>query len=490
MMLRLLQELDAHAQAAPDAPAVQSVGCPPPLVLSRHQLCDRIGAITTTIRRLLPEGSTVLLCYPNRPEYVAAFLGVLSAEATVLPMAADSAAPEIESAARRSACAAAIVDAEPSSALQSLFRRSCTLPELSENAVVLFDPVWPPAARPGPALLLHSSGTTSQPKIVRRDGASLDAVSRNTIRACGFDQADHVLAAVPLCHSYGMEHGLLAPVGAGSCVQVCERFDLSTVIRELRDGKITILPGVPFMFEMLCQTSGLAFPTLRQVYSAGAPLPRTTFDAFQEKFGLCIGQVYGATEIGSVTFNNPKAATFNPASVGAPMDDVSIRILDADDPESSILLPVGEEGVIAIRAPSMLSGYLDGEQPPVIDGHFLTGDLGTRDTAGTLTVTGRLKLLIDIGGRKVNPLEVESVLSRHPDVGACVVVPMRLSETVQRLKAILTPAAPDVEVSVQAVRRFAREHLSAYKVPRVFEIRPSLPTSPAGKVLRRLVETP
>jgi long-chain acyl-CoA synthetase len=101
-----------------------------------------------------------------------------------------------------------------------------------------------------------------------------------------------------------------------------------------------------------------------------------------------------------------------------------------------------------------------------------------------------MKLLIDIGGRKVNPLEVESVLRRHPDVGSCVVLPVRLSDTVQRLKAIVTPVRPDVEISVSGLRQFVRSRLSGYKVPRVFEIRPSLPTSPAGKVLRRMVETP
>jgi acyl-CoA synthetase (AMP-forming)/AMP-acid ligase II len=137
----------------------------------------------------------------------------------------------------------------------------------------------------------------------------------------------------------------------------------------------------------------------------------------------------------------------------------------------------------------MLSGYASSEPAPLVHGHFLTGDIGMLDARGALTITGRLKLLIDVGGRKVNPAEVESVISSHPDVGSCVVVPIPVDQNVSRVKAILTPARPDIDVSVQNLRRFARERLSAYKVPRVFEVRATLPTSAIGKVLRHLVSS-
>jgi acyl-CoA synthetase (AMP-forming)/AMP-acid ligase II len=475
MTLRLLQDLESHARSAPDAPAVQSVGPGEPIQFTRGQLHDSVCKICEALCKLLA-GGTVLLHYPNRRQYIPAFLGVLAAECTLFPVAADAAEAEVISAARRSSAAAAIVDQTSAAALRGCFQLARPLPELSPDAILLSKPLWLPAAGESAALLLHSSGTTAEPKIVRRDGPSLDAVTRNTIRACGFGESDYVLAAVPLCHSYGLEHGLLTPIAAGSCVHVCEKFDLPSVVRELREGGITQLPGVPFMFEMLAKIEGVRFSNLRKVYSAGAPLPRATFEAFQKAFGLRIGQVYGATEIGSVTFNDPDRIDFNPESVGRPMDEVSIRILD--------------EGQVAVRAPSMLTSYVGELEMPFAEGYFLTGDLGEIDERGDLIITGRTKLLIDIGGRKVNPLEVESALRRHPDVGACVVLPIRLSETVQRLKAVVAPARPDVEISVNGLREFVRSQLSAYKVPRVFEIRPSLPTSPAGKVLRRLVETP
>jgi acyl-CoA synthetase (AMP-forming)/AMP-acid ligase II len=488
-MLRLLQQLEENARIAGDGTAVQSVGHEPSVRITRRQLCDQTLALAHALRHSTPRGRPIILNYPNRPEFIAAFLGVLAADGVLFPVAADASAPELTGAIQRSGAAAHIGDKNAIGAITHLFDRIDPLPQVSDTAVLLTGPRSPSVRHlEGPSLLLQSSGTTGEPKIVRRDGASLDAVTDNMIRACGFTASDHVLAVVPLCHSYGLEHGILAPIAAGTCVHVCEKFDLPAVLHELREGGVTIMPGVPFMFDTLCQTQGLTFPTLRRVYSAGGPLPFSTSEAFYKKFSLRIGQVYGSTEVGSVTFNNPDEPDFDPLCVGKPMDGVSIRILDRDNPKIATPLPRGAEGLVAIQSLSMLRGYVDGQEV-LVDGHFLTGDIGRVNESGSLTFSGRYKLLIDIGGRKVNPLEVEAVLSQHPAIGACVVVPIRLSETVQRLKAVVTPARPGIELSIQDLRKFAQERLSRYKVPRVFEVRPTLPTSPAGKVIRRLVES-
>ena len=486
-MLRLIEELRSHARSRPEAWAVSAPGDMASPVMTYGRLDERVNGLAATLNRDVPPGHRVILCSPNRPEYVAAFLGVLAAGRTLLALSADSAGPEAAAAAEQTSPGAAIVSRETAPLLRPFFRAVHPLPVLGEDAILLTGPISQAASLPGPALLLQSSGTTSRPRIVRRDGPALDAVAQSMAKGCGFTPADHVLAAVPLCHSYGMEHGILAPIFAGSCVHVMGKFDLPEVLASLRHRGITRLPGVPFMFDMLARADG-PFPALRCAYSAGGPLPRTTFDSFQQKFGIRLGQVYGATEIGSVTFSDPDAPGFNSASVGRPLEGVSIRILDADDPRIDRPLPPGAEGQVAIAATSMLSGYIDGQPAPLLDRHYLTGDLGTLDADGALTITGRLKLLIDVGGRKVNPAEVEEVLRQHPGVGACVVIPMRLSETVCRLKAIVTPRSHDVSIQPDMLRRFARERLSAYKVPRVFEVRDALPTSPSGKVLRRLVQ--
>ena len=484
-MLHVLQELEKHAHAMPASVAVRSVVGHGPNIVTHGQLHEQVVALAQSLKQCAEVGSTVLLCCPNQPRYIAAFLSALASRRIIFPVAPESAAPEVDAVARISLPAAAVTDQHHVPLLSALFEQSTPL---HDGLVLLFHPVSTPATRDGPALLLQSSGTTAAPKIVHRDAASLDAVTTNMVNACGFTSTDRLLATVPLCHSYGLEHGILAPIAAGSCVHLCEKFDLPLAMQELRQRGITVFPGVPFMFEMICRAAAERFPALRLAYSAGGPLPSAVADEFLQRFDLRIGQVYGATEIGSVTFNDPLNANFNPGSVGLPMTGVQVVILDPDNPRIDQPSPPGTEGCIAIKAPSMFRGYLDAPNDLLNGGFFLTGDLGFVEPDGSLRITGRLKLLIDIGGRKVNPLEVEAVLSHHPDVGSSVVLPLRLSDSVQRLKAIVTPARPDVQIQIQDLRRFARERLSAYKVPRVFEVRAQLPLSAAGKIQRRLVE--
>jgi long-chain acyl-CoA synthetase len=256
-------------------------------------------------------------------------------------------------------------------------------------------------------------------------------------------------------------------------------------VSELEKGDITLFPAVPAMFEMLAAV-GDAPPvtSLRTAYSAGAPLPQSVMDRFRDRFGVRVAQLYGATEIGSVTFNNPHDEPFDPDSVGKAMRGVDIRILDVT---TAAPLQVGVEGQVAINADSMFDGYLH-EDAQLLDGYFPTGDLGKLDEAGRMFITGRLKLLIDVGGMKVNPIEVETVLRQHPAVGDCVVVPIRQSETVHRLKAVVSPRPGIDRPTTAELRTFAKLHLSAYKVPRLFEVRDDLPRSATGKVLRHLVE--
>jgi acyl-coenzyme A synthetase/AMP-(fatty) acid ligase len=222
---------------------------------------------------------------------------------------------------------------------------------------------------------------------------------------------------------------------------------------------------------------------LRRAISAGSPLPHRIFDQVQRVFGLKIGQLYGSTEFGSAAYNDPSTAGFEPGSVGRPMNGVQIRILDASDPRIDRPLPAGAEGHVAVSSPGLLSEYVDDPAIPTSDGFFLTGDLGRFDERGCLHLTGRVKLLIDVGGRKVNPLEVESVLTDHRAVSEAVVVAMRFSDTADRLKAIVVPES-GCGVDAEELKRFVRKRLSSYKVPRSFEIRTRLPQSPTGKILR------
>jgi acyl-coenzyme A synthetase/AMP-(fatty) acid ligase len=339
---------------------------------------------------------------------------------------------------------------------------------------------------PLPTLLLQTSGTTGHPGIPRRPAPTIDAVARNMVEAIGWSPSDHVLTSIPLTHSYGLEHGLIAPLISGATVHLCRSFNLAVVLTELSRRQITLFPGVPSIFEMMGRLAddNVTFPSLRTAYSAGAVLPPRVAESMTSRFGVRVGQIYGATEVGSVTFNDPHDSDFDPTSAGVPMRDVIIRTVTL----SGVNALVGTEGQVQISAPSMFSGYVGGDGTEITGGFFSTGDIARLSPSGHLTITGRQKLMIDVGGLKVNPIEVEQLLLEHPCVGECVVVPVALSETVNRLKAVIIPRHEADPPAADELTRFARARLTAYKVPRLFEIRQSLPKTATGKVLRHLVE--
>ncbi len=470
LLMRVIQH--AHERPASMAYRAGEDGA-----LSYRELFDAAMALAGRLRPQLPSAGTVILSSANRAEFAIAFLGILAAGGNVFPFSAEAADPELLRAAKESGAVGVIGDARAIDVLGPAVPVAIPIEDIRGAGNGVIEP------RTG-ELLLQSSGTTGMPKIVRRSAQSMDAVAKAMADSIGFRSDDRVLMTIPLSHSYGLEHGLLAPLWAGSCVHLHRGLNLGLVEQELAEGGITIFPGVPSTFEMLCG-SVIARLTLRIAYSAGAPLPGAVFEAFLDKFKIPVTQLYGATEIGSVAFN-PANAPLESASVGRAMENVSIRILDLEDGATE--LPIDEEGQVAVRAASMLSRYMN-ESPALIDGHFPTGDLGHLDATGRLFISGRVKLLIDVGGMKVNPLEVEAVLQQHPAVAACVVVPVKQSHTVYRLKAIVTLRNPDEPVSVEELRKLARAQLAPYKVPRVFELRDSLPRSATGKILRHLVET-
>lgn len=450
--MQLLARLERHAREDGDRIAYRDAQTGE--TVSYALLFRRAAAFARRLHRELSADAVLLICLENTCEFPVAFLGALGAGMAAFCVSPDSPPTELNRLAAQSSAAA-------------ITGRN----QVFKDEAEAFPHV--PAAEERTRLMLLSSGSTGVPKIVCRSGRAVDAVADQMVLSVGFAPSDRVLAAVPLCHSYGIEHGLLAPIWAGSTVHLCRGFDFSIISAELGRSQITLLPGVPAMFEMLGQL-GLergAISSVRAAYSAGGPLPLSVAQTFANRFGITVSQLYGATEVGSITYADPSLPGYNAASVGRPMKNVQISL--------------DENGQILVHADSMFTGYL-GEAPRKAE-PFGTGDLGHLDECGNLVITGRTKLLIDIGGRKVNPMEVEEVLRGHAGVADCVVVPVRQSETVVRLKAIVVPKEIALPPDVGEVREFARSQLTAYKVPRVIEFRESLPRSAAGKILRQAV---
>lgn len=470
---KLLRAIADHAQQRPDASAITEIGGAEN-GLTYAELAERSAQWAGVLRGRCTPGAVVIAAMPSGPELAALVIAAIAANIRLLLMHTQIAGPEAIKIARRSQAVAAIVNQEvPAASVFSGMRIEPPRESRGGVDLALLD------RGGGGGVVLGSSGTTGSPKLALRESPSLDADALGIIAGIGLSSADRVVFATPLSHSYGVDV-LVGTIMAGASLRVMERFDAETLAHELVSGA-TVLPGVPFIFEAMARARRPGPTGLRLALSAGAPLPDRVRLGFLETWGIEIGQLFGATELGTVSMDVPGTHGFDAGSVGRPLPGVSMRIVSMVDPHA--VLPIGREGQLAVRAPSMLSRYLDGDVP-MVDGHFLTGDLARIDESGRVRITGRLKLMIDIGAYKVNPLEVEAVLSSHPSVAECVVFAVAASDTLQRLRAMVVQRTDVASASPAELRQYLKERLSPIKVPRQIELVQSLPKSPTGKVLR------
>ena len=337
------------------------------------------------------------------------------------------------------------------------------------------------------AVYQYSSGSTGRPKRVPRTHRQLSAEADSLFVTAAVVPDDVIFCTIPLFHTYGLGCCLLAAVRAGATLVLAENahpFILSRVqvLGEVERERATILPAVPYTFRLLAEAPGSAdLSSLRLCISASNALPRATFDVFERKFGVPVRQMYGCTEAGAVSLNldeDPGAAV---TSVGRPLQGVEVSIVDDEGAE----LEVGRNGEVVIRSAAMTAGYAGMDDLNAIAfreiGYF-SGDRGRLDEAGRLFITGRKKLLIDVAGDKVDPIEVEDVLAVHPKVSEVVVVGVA-SEVAgeQLIKAVVVPRR---ECQERELIRYCKERLADYKVPQLVEFREEIPRNPAGKVLR------
>jgi len=482
--LRVLDQLQQHAESRPDAIAFADADSRDAGTqrLTYAQLAAAVVCAADAIDRATPSDSVILIQLPNALAYPVAYLGVLAAGRTVFPLHPALTAREVSDAARKTGARWIVSDHEVGDGLTRVSSDTVTSwideADATRSRTALSE-------RHAGRMLLQSSGTTGMPKIVERSSASIDAVAQNVATSARLAPDDQVIAAIPMCHSYGIENAVAGPLWAGASVRVCAGFDPQAVADCWARAKRCVFPAVPVMIDLLASRAGLPAPRdLKAVYSAGATMPAAVEATFAKRFGVRVGQLYGATEIGSVTFGRPWTDALPEGCVGHAMPGVSIRVLDLDRPADHPPLGPGQQGHVAIDAPSMLSRYLGDEAMPIVNGHFLTGDLGVLDESGALRITGRVKTLIEVGGMKVNPLEVEHTLNRHPGVAECVVVASLVSQTLSRMTVYFVPADASDPPSAAELRRFAKESLAPYKVPRVFKAIDQLPRSSLGKVRR------
>lgn len=332
-----------------------------------------------------------------------------------------------------------------------------------------------------PALIQYSTGSTGHAKRITRTDAMLMRETTSVSGVLNVAPSDRVLGVAPFFHSHGLMNSAMLALMSGASLHIVHSFLPRDVARLIERERITGFPGVPFMFDLLTEPAEtLDFSSLRFAISAGAPLPVATAESFERKYGVRIRQLYGSTETGVIAIQSgdPNADT---ASVGKPVPGVSVRVVN-DRAE-----PVGPDDVgrIEIRSSFAAMAYdntAGNEECHFAEGVFYPGDLGKIGSNGELTLCGRHRGFINVGGSKVDPTEIEAVLREMPGIREAVVFGVPDGAAGEKIKAVVAASAG---VTREAVRSHCARLLAEFKVPKIVESRKELPKSPLGKILRK-----
>lgn len=455
-----------------------------------HGWSQTISASLATVG-LVP-GQRVALVMPNSAAFVASFFGVGRAGGVVAPLNPHYRAREL---------AYFIADLDPVAVLTTPALADVVAPVTAAlarpPALLMLDDVGEPRlAHPGsgdatiltaagspPLLQQYTSGSTGNPKrVVRSHRAVLDEL--DTLQQT-FDVTtdDRFLGLAPFCHVNGLVRTMLNAMHATAALYPVPEFDRRGVLDLITRERLTFFGGVPQMFAILGQTpvrGAVDLSSLRVVFSSSARL--TTDDArrCQRRYDIVVRQLYGSTETGTISFNRDPDPERTVDSVGTPLPGVTVDVVgDAGEP-----LSAGQEGEIVVASPFAADGYLDNAEATkrsFRDGAYVTGDVGMRDATGALRLTGRTSLMINRGGFKVSPYEVEEVVAGHPNVTDVAVVraPSPHGDDVIRCVVVTREACTADEIIDHC-----RARLADFKVPGLIEFRDALPKSAAGKILR------
>lgn len=417
----------------------------------------------------VPEGAVVGLSLPNSPRFLEAFLALCRLDATVALLSPQYRPGELSAIAAGVTPACVVVDRSSAPAVADAVP---TARSAAVDGLEVLVPSGPPAEAEaaGTALLKFSSGSTAEPKGIALSAANVLAEVENVVETLGLGEGDRILAAVPLFHSYGFDLGVLPALYAGSTLVLEDVFVPRRTLAALAGSDLAAFLGVPAQYRAFLATrtdAPLDLSGIRWLLSCTAPLAAEVVTAFADRFGAPICQHYGSSETGAVTTHIPSEVLSRPESVGRSMAGVEVAIVD---------------GEVVVESAAVAEGYVLGAPPgpsPFRAGSFWTGDLGSMDADGFLTVLGRRDALINVGGLKVSPAEVAATLERHPAVREAAVVGLPDGQGDELPYAVVELSAPADESELLA---FCSGTLAEYKLPRRIEIRDSLPRTAAGKV--------
>ena len=424
----------------------------------------------------LAAASAGIAC-PLNPQYVAAefefHLGALKARALILEEGREGAAAE---AARKLDIPVVRLNALPEAGGFTLAGPKSA--KTKKIAKARADDV---------ALILHTSGTTARPKKVPLTHANLLASAGAVAETLALSPADRGLCVMPLFHIHGLVAALLAPLSAGGSIVVPPGFHAIEFFDWCEEFAPNWYTAVPSMHQALLARAEqfrdvVANMHFRFLRSSSAALPPTVLAELERVFRCPVIESYGMTEAAHQMASNPlPPRPRKPGTVGIPAGP-EIAILD----EQGTILAAGKSGEVAIRGPNVTAGYLENEaanSAAFTRGWFRTGDLGVIDAGGYLTLVSRIKEIINRGGEKVAPREVEEALLAHPDVADAAVFPVKDAALGEEVGAAVV-LKPGAKANAAALKEFAGSRLAYFKLPRYLVVIDEIPKGATGKIQR------
>jgi acyl-CoA synthetase (AMP-forming)/AMP-acid ligase II/acyl carrier protein len=486
---RSVPELVARrAEVAPDGIALLGPGRPD---VTNARLRDHTVSVVERLRSAgVRPNDCVAVVLPNGPDLAGAFLAIASG-AVCAPLNPAYTRAELEFYLDDLDARALVVGAGTDSPAKELAaERGVPVLELAplEDGAPSAAPPSGDVARPEDvALVLHTSGTTSRPKLVPLTHANLCASARNVSAVLNLGERDRCLNVMPLFHIHGLVGAVLSSLWSGGSVACAPDFQAPRFLYWLEELAPTWYTAVPTTHQaVLARVRAEGAPggrsRLRLVRSSSAPLPTPVLHALEEAFGVPVIESYGMTEAAHQMTSNPlPPGERKPGSVG-PAAGPEVAILDED----GAVLPAGSTGEVAIRGDNVFSGY--GNNPEANEtvfsnGWFRTGDEGHLDEDGFLFLHGRAREIINRGGEKISPREVDEVLLAHPAVAQAVAfsVPDRRLGDEVGAAVVLRPGR---SVTERELQQFAGERLADFKVPRHLAVVDEIPMGTTGKLQR------
>jgi malonyl-CoA/methylmalonyl-CoA synthetase len=476
----VLDALDAHAAARPDALALDGV--------SYGALRDASLRVAAKLRAAGLHPDDRLAVYAeNRPGFVYAYLGGLRAGAIVVT---------VNVLYRTADLTNILDDATPAVVCVSSQSAQYVPPQAGRAVVDLADvEAWahdtsvapladPPAlGADDVAILIYTSGTTGRSKGAMLTHGNLLAIGEQLGEAWRWTADDTLLLTLPLFHVHGLGAGLNGTLVAGGRVLLRERFDAPSVVAALASGDATMFFGVPTMYVRILEQAGdgAHFDRVRLFVSGSAALPATVHEEFDRRFGVSILERYGATEFGFALSNRYEGPRYA-GTVGFPLPRVAVRLADASGND----VAPGDAGEILVHGPNVFKGYWRNDDATAAafwhrDGvrWYRSGDLATFDPQRGYAINGRLKELVISGGFNVYPIEVETELLRVPGIRAAAVMGQPDAARGEIPVAFVEVGDGfDADAALAALR----ERLASFKVPKHLYPIDALPRNAMGKV--------